>query len=427
MSGEPTSSPQALLERIVNDAAERRAVLERLLQSCREAAAIAPASWAVSQLQNGFRLNVGQVEAFAVFDDGVRLLMAAEKGDARLQGLQVQTTAYRSISGPQSAFAGSPMEYLRARHILDPLHSAYIERAARTNIGKPRHGTPFARYHSPELIEYAAAYLSDVPPERQETRTYPFSVGNTYTRQDVFRVVGVPDHKGGAWFTGYASHGPDWFVFCGVGASGRTGHDYGNHFVGDQLAWTAKGPSRLDQPTMKDLLSPSGEVYIFYREADRDPFVFAGVGYPVEVKDTSPVQVLWALRSPDGLRPPHVLPEEVDKETYLEGASRSVMVNIYERDPNARRRCIAHWGTRCAVCDFDFASAYGELGAGFIHVHHVKPLGEVRAEYRLDPVEDLRPVCANCHAMLHRRQPALELQALRDIMVQIGQPSSRTA
>ena len=32
----------------------------------------------------------------------------------------------------------------------------------------------------------------------------------------------------------------DWFIFCGVGVPGRTGHNYGNHFVGDDLIWFGK-------------------------------------------------------------------------------------------------------------------------------------------------------------------------------------------
>ena len=46
-------------------------------------------------------------------------------------------------------------------------------------------------------------------------------------------------------------------------------------------------------------------------------------------------------------------------------------------------------------------------GEGFIHVHHLKPLAQIGEQYELDPINDLRPVCPNCHAMLHRASPAL--------------------
>ena len=45
---------------------------------------------------------------------------------------------------------------------------------------------------------------------------------------------------------------------------------------------------------------------------------------------------------------------------------------------------------------------YGDLGKGFIHVHHIVPLNKIGKEYVVDYKNDLIPVCPNCHAMLHR-------------------------
>jgi len=105
--------------------------------------------------------------------------------------------------------------------------------------------------------------------------------------------------------------------------------------------------------------------------------------------------------------------DEPEFGTYVEGAVESVIVNAYERDQVARQACIFHYGTRCQVCRFDFGERYGEVGKGFIHVHHLIPLSEIRAQYRVDPVDDLRPVCPNCHAMLHRTSPPLKIDELR--------------
>ena len=87
--------------------------------------------------------------------------------------------------------------------------------------------------------------------------------------------------------------------------------------------------------------------------------------------------------------------------TYPEDAVARVEVNRYERDAEARRACIAHHGTSCAACGFSFEMAYGELGADFIHVHHVVPASQLGSGYQLDPLTDLVPLCANCHAMAH--------------------------
>ena len=96
------------------------------------------------------------------------------------------------------------------------------------------------------------------------------------------------------------------------------------------------------------------------------------------------------------------LAEEVPFSGKLtEGALCRVTVNAYERNPIARANCIAHYGPTCAVCGFNFGGVYGPLAEGFIHVHHVKPLSEIGEQYEVDPVADLRPVCPNCHAVIH--------------------------
>lgn len=95
-------------------------------------------------------------------------------------------------------------------------------------------------------------------------------------------------------------------------------------------------------------------------------------------------------------------PDEVPPDRiYLDGAVRQVLVNSYERDPEARRACIAHHGCACIVCGFEFSEYYGSLGEGFIHVHHLRPLALAGGAHEIDPVRDLVPVCPNCHAMLH--------------------------
>jgi hypothetical protein len=108
-------------------------------------------------------------------------------------------------------------------------------------------------------------------------------------------------------------------------------------------------------------------------------------------------------------------PDEIaDPETYPEGTTRTVAVNRYERSTAARRACLEHHGTACLVCNFDFAEQYGEsIGAGFIHVHHEKPLAQTDGERNVDPVEDLKPVCPNCHAMLHKKTPPFTIDELR--------------
>ena len=114
------------------------------------------------------------------------------------------------------------------------------------------------------------------------------------------------------------------------------------------------------------------------------------------------LEVECELLPEDSTSTHYTSPDEVpSSESYLEGAGKQVVVNAFERSATARARCIAHYGPSCVVCGFEFARAYGIVADGYIHVHHLKPLSTLNREYEVDPVADLRPVCANCHSVIH--------------------------
>ena len=102
---------------------------------------------------------------------------------------------------------------------------------------------------------------------------------------------------------------------------------------------------------------------------------------------------------------------------HLEGAVRQVLVNAYERNPVARERCIENYGTACYVCGTDFGIRYGDLAKGFIHVHHLRPLSDLAAEYEVNPIEDLRPVCPNCHAVIHLSNPPYPIDQVKKMLL----------
>ncbi len=110
----------------------------------------------------------------------------------------------------------------------------------------------------------------------------------------------------------------------------------------------------------------------------------------------------------------NMFPDEVSKEdALLEGKSKKVSVNIYERNPKARQKCIETYKCICSVCEFDFEKTYGEIGENFIHVHHLIEISSVDEEYEVDPIKDLRPVCPNCHAMIHKKKPAYTIDEVK--------------
>ncbi len=107
-----------------------------------------------------------------------------------------------------------------------------------------------------------------------------------------------------------------------------------------------------------------------------------------------------------------------EKETYLEGAMKRVIVNAYERNAAARQACIDHYGTSCFACGLDLEKKYGQIGKGYIHVHYLTPLSDISVEYELDPIRDLRPVCPNCHAMIHRRTPPYSVAEIQTLIIE---------
>lgn len=107
-------------------------------------------------------------------------------------------------------------------------------------------------------------------------------------------------------------------------------------------------------------------------------------------------------------------PDEVS--TFIEGATKRVLVNAYERNDKARSACLNHYGHNCLVCNFNFEATYGEIGAGFMHVHHLTPISTHAQQYEIDPIVDLRPVCPNCHAMLHKSDPPFSVDELKELL-----------
>lgn len=112
----------------------------------------------------------------------------------------------------------------------------------------------------------------------------------------------------------------------------------------------------------------------------------------------------------------YLLADEVAPGGYFEGAVHTVTVNAYDRDKEARARCIQHYGPNCAVCEMAFGSVYGTVANGFIHVHHLKALSEIGMEYQVEPIGDLRPVCPNCHAVIRLGGQTRSIEELRQLL-----------
>lgn len=256
-----------------------------------------------------------------------------------------------------------------------------------------------------------------------------FLKGVQLTRSEIWSTFHAGDGdkpKGGNWDTGYVTEGDELIAFLNIDAAGRTGHDFANYYDPDreEITWFGKPRSHSKQPLFQRLLSGQLTAHFFARwDSKKTVFTYLGVGRVLSFEDGFPIdggqttiRLSVSVSNPtetvgsDGVI-------DTDSETVPNFAKRvRMIVNRFERDPNKRVICLEHFGYSCQICGFSFQDVYGDLGRDFCHVHHIEPLGEVGGELDIDPRKDLIPVCANCHAMIHRQTPALKPDDLRALL-----------
>ena len=252
-----------------------------------------------------------------------------------------------------------------------------------------------------------------------------FEIGLQYTKWDIYRILNVPTEKQrGAWDKGYRKYEGNFFIFTNVGIPGRTGHDYNNFWDGELFVWEGATKSHKDQPQILSMANPKEgqKIFLFTRTQDKSPFTFEGTVMVNEIFDTIPVKIIWQFEN----YPYQSLDERAsslieDGKALYEGAISKIFVNKYERNPLARRMCIDHHGAFCKVCLFDFYVTYGDVGKGYIHVHHIIPIASLGLEYTLIPEKDLIPVCPNCHSIIHKRKPIFSIEELKEIVINQAQ------
>lgn len=115
-----------------------------------------------------------------------------------------------------------------------------------------------------------------------------------------------------------------------------------------------------------------------------------------------------------------------EDDTITEGRISTKTAIVKERSQKLRRAAIEHYTVDgkivCSVCGFDFKKIYGELGDGYIQMHHENPIYQYSDDgfetYISEAVTNMKPLCANCHCMVHRNKGRLisitELKAIMD-------------
>lgn len=301
---------ERVMSAVCPDAGMRREILRCLLNSIAAVERVAPEAWAVTLFEEGFRLNVGPVEAltcesspswpfssgssvawpFTSADSGQPIIRVLTQGELPIDAhdraedlLEISPATYRSVSLPQHAVSlgvATPQQLAYWYGRLTDAHQRYLLQALHTPTGKIRTSTTFRRTHSPGLVAYARG-------------------------------------------------------FCPTPSDG-------------QLS-----------------AAPGGDV-----------------------------------------------PDDAGTIEFYEGRPISVQTTRYERDANARRASLAHHGYSCAACGFNFGAMYGPVAEHYIQVHHLNPVSSHGATAAVNPITDMRPLCANCHAVAHFRNPPYTIEEI---------------
>lgn len=125
---------------------------------------------------------------------------------------------------------------------------------------------------------------------------------------------------------------------------------------------------------------------------------------------------LSSTNSSNTIPSPQTVSQKPKEREMTEGEKIHVEFEKANRNPKIRQACLDKYGYQCQCCGMDFASLYGEeLGANYIEVHHLKMISTYDDSRPDDYVENLVPLCSNCHSMIHHgKEGPLSLHELRD-------------
>lgn len=170
-------------------------------------------------------------------------------------------------------------------------------------------------------------------------------------------------------------------------------------------------------------LTEAGEEYLAENEADLARLFAGRSSGSLAYGDT--VEVARALDGNHGDRGALLIYSE--DGAVSEGEVSTVQRKARQRSQRLREAAVRYYAREdgrivCAACGFDFQEFYGDLGEGYIQIHHERPLFQYEEEgietYLPAALRHVKPLCANCHCMIHRRRgaplPVEELRALID-------------
>ena len=109
-----------------------------------------------------------------------------------------------------------------------------------------------------------------------------------------------------------------------------------------------------------------------------------------------------------------IIPKK-SNDLFVEGKIKEYKYLYHSRNKNVRELCLKNSNGICYVCGFNFGKVYGEIGEGFLEVHHINPIWSFIGEHKIT-LDELYAVCSNCHSMIHRQKKPLNVEELKRII-----------
>lgn len=246
-----------------------------------------------------------------------------------------------------------------------------------------------------------------------------FEIGKVYNRTQISNLLKSRDSSVNNGI--FRPKGQDFVIIFVTMNKTKDRTQYLDLLNGENLAWEGQLSGRTDSVIINHA-SLGLDLVLMYRESRNASknygFTFMGRLLYLNHVGSKPARFTLKLIDLNGLDNPLDDREPISSRRLsgVEGKPKESLITRYERNRLLRQEAINRTGERCSVCGFSFFEEYGELGKGFVEVHHIVPLSMTRTARITDSVNDLVVVCSNCHSMLHRNNPVLLPSELSNII-----------
>lgn len=202
-----------------------------------------------------------------------------------------------------------------------------------------------------------------------------FEINKIYTRKDIGEILKTST-KGGNWATGYVTFNNELYVFVTIEGAGRTGHNYHNRFLeNDLLEWHGKTNSHIGQPLIKKIINNEIKIHIFIRYNDKPQFTYIGLGKCIKYFDESPVRIYFDYEK----RNLQVLEREnIEKIENLENISVTEKETIIKSrvGHSKLKEILLNNLKKCQLCNIKKEE--------LLIASHIKPWSKSNSQERLD-------------------------------------------